>query len=134
MTPFKVVMVAALLQGASAVPAEAPTLLRPLQAGVILTADDFDGEPSMIDELVGLETRRFMPAGSVVRPTDIRAPILVSRNSPVRLQFAKGALAISAEGRALSSGALGESVRVMSLYSKKTLVGVVAGEGLVQVR
>lgn len=118
----------------SAAETHPPALARPVAAGEALTAGDFSGAAPSIAPLLGKEARRFLPAGAVVRVTDVREPVLVSRNSAVRMQFVKGPLTISADGRALSDGAFGESVRVLSLQSRTTIVGVVAGEGLVLVQ
>jgi flagella basal body P-ring formation protein FlgA len=109
-------------------------LLRAAPAGAVLTSADLSGEPARIEELIGRQMRRSLPAGAAVTPADVRAPSLVLRNKLVRVQFVKGALSISSEGRALSTGSLGESVRVMSLPSKSTIEGVVVGPGVVQVR
>ncbi len=112
----------------------APALVRAQAAGAILAAEDLSGDPATVALLSGKQLRRFMPAGAAIRPADVRAPVLVARNALVRMQFVKGALSISAEGRALSSGALGEEVRVLALSSKSTIAGVVVGEGVVQVK
>lgn len=130
---MKALFLIALMQGAGADSAP-PSLVRAQAAGAILAAGDLSGEPASIGELTGKQLRRFMPAGAVVRVSDVRAPVLVARNTLVRMQFVKGALTISAEGRALSNGALGEEVRVMALQSKSTIAGVVVGEGVVQVK
>jgi flagella basal body P-ring formation protein FlgA len=130
---MKTLLLVALMQGAVDTSAP-PTLVRAQAAGVILAEDDLSGEPASIGELTGKQLRRFMPAGAAVRSADVRAPVLVTRNTLVRMQFVKGALTISAEGRALSNGALGEEVRVIALSSKSTIGGIVIGEGLVQVK
>ncbi len=114
--------------------AEPLALARPVAAGALLSPLDFNGDARSTADFVGKEVRRFMPAGAIVRATDVREPLLVLRNTVVRMQFVKGLLSITADGRAMSSGAHGESVRVMSLQSRTTIVGVVAGEGLVQVQ
>lgn len=124
-----------LFQGAALPVADALTsaLMRPVAAGEILSADDIAGDATAVGALVGKQVRRHMPAGAIVRPADVRAPLMVTRNAIVRMQFVRGALKISAEGRALSNGAYGDSVRVMSLSSRTTITGVVADEGMVEV-
>lgn len=115
------------------VDAQTPTLIRPVAVGEILSTEDIAGDATAVGALVGKQVRRHMPEGALVRPADVRAPLMVTRNAIVRMQFVRGALKISAEGRALSNGAYGDSVRVMSLSSRTTITGVVADEGLVEV-
>ncbi|MDZ7628420.1 MAG: flagellar basal body P-ring formation chaperone FlgA [Parvularculaceae bacterium] len=122
----------ALIQGAATL--APPALTRSYAAGALLAAEDLSGDPSSIEKIAGKQLRRFMPAGAVIRAADVREPVLVSRNTLVRMQYVKGALLISAEGRALSNGALGEEVRVLALQSRSTITGVVVNEGLVQVK
>jgi flagellar basal body P-ring formation protein FlgA len=75
-----------------------------------------------------------MPAGAVLRNSDVRPPTLVVRNRPVRIDYAKGPLLISAPGRALSNGANGETVRVMNLSSRSIITGVVIDVDRVKVQ
>ncbi len=130
---MKALVLIAVLQAAGAAD-PSPSLVRAQAAGAILAADDLSGAPASITELTGKQLRRFMPEGAAVRMSDVRAPTLVERNSLVRMHFIKGALMISAEGRALSNGALGETVRVLALSSKSTVIGVVVAEGVVQIK
>lgn len=126
-------MIAVALLQLVAASADPPTLQRAAPAGAILDIQDMSGDEALIQSLAGKEARRFMPAGAIVRISDLREPLLVVRNRPVRVRFIKGSLSISAEGRALSDGALGESVRVMAPRSKLTITGVVVGKNSVAV-
>ncbi len=110
------------------------TLVRPLPAGSIVATGDVNEDGAPANSLIGKETRRFLPAGAALTAADVRAPTLVTRNTAVRMEFIKGPLAISAEGRALSNGALGDTVRVLNLVSKAVIFGVVVDRNLVQVR
>lgn len=142
---------AAAMQGVAHPPANhgasqatAPTgivALRALPAGSVVTAEDVrlvgPGGHSDVDALaaiVGKETRRLIPVGATLNDRDVRAETLVQRNGVVRMEFTKGALSITAEGRALSSGAHGEIVKVMNLESRVTVSAVVIGRGKVAVQ
>lgn len=133
---MKLAIAIALLQTVAnaSVETPAPSLLRALPAGAVLTPDDLSGDGAAIARLAGRQTRRYMPAGAAVHPVDVRKPVVISRNALVRLRFEKGPLSITAEGRALSDGAAGESVRVMALRSKAIVTGVVAEAGIVDVQ
>jgi len=124
----------AVIAAAISIPASGATLTRSLPAGAVITSDDVaDAEPDA-SVFVGKELRRYLPAGSVLRSSDLRPPTLVTRNRPVRLEYVKGPLLITAEGRALSSGAEGDAVQVINLTSRSVLTGIVIGADRVEVR
>jgi flagella basal body P-ring formation protein FlgA len=114
---------------------------RILPAGAVVTAADVrlkdPGNQSDVDALaamIGKETRRVIPEGSILSDRDLKAETLVQRNAVVRMEFAKGLLSISADGRALSSGAYGETIKVMNLDSRATVSAIVIGRGKVAVQ
>ena len=59
---------------------------------------------------------------------------MVERNDIVTLVYARHGLQISAEGRALSRGGVGDNVRVMNLSSRTTITGLVQENGMIEVR
>ena len=83
--------------------------------------------------VVGMEARVAIYAGRPIRLGDVGPPSIVLRNETVTLQFRRHGLEISAEGRALDRGAVGETVRVMNLASRQTLTGKVLSNGHVEV-
>ncbi|MBI4880474.1 MAG: flagellar basal body P-ring formation protein FlgA [Planctomycetes bacterium] len=82
--------------------------------------------------LLGCVARRDLRAGAPLRAGDFQPAILVRCSEPVTLLFSSGALRAEAFGVARDSGALGDPVRVENLTTRKTVVGRVAGPGLVQ--
>ncbi len=82
---------------------------------------------------LGLETRVAIYAGRPVLRADLGNPTLVQRNQVVSLVYLAGSLAISAEGRALSRGSEGETVRVINLASRTTVSGRIGPDGAVYV-
>lgn len=82
---------------------------------------------------VGLEARTTLYAGRPIRAEDLSPPAMIERNEVVRLSYRRGGLSISAEGRALDRGAVGDLVRAMNLDSRQTITGRVAGPGLLEV-
>lgn len=116
-------------------------LARNVPAGAIFAASDvrIDGGESdavraMLAAIVGKEAKRLLLEGAAVRETDFRSPTLVTRNGLVRVEFSKGPLTMSTEGRALSAGAAGETVKVMNLQSKTVVTAVVTARGKVLVQ
>jgi flagella basal body P-ring formation protein FlgA len=136
---------AALLLAAAALPeAEivVPVLDRPVEAGDMLALSDLVETPLApgaargalrLRDIAGMEAARRLPAGSIVRSSDVIRPQLVRRGEPVAITVRSGALVISTTGRALASGAAGAMVRVVTQSTSRTLEGQVEGPGAVRV-
>lgn len=97
------------------------------------TAQVLPGALSDPAQAIGREARVTLYAGRPIRPGDIGPPALVERNQLVLLRYRHGGLSITAEGRALDRGGLGERVRAMNLASRSTLTGVVAAPGEIDI-
>ncbi len=108
---------------------------RHLRAGTVLHASDLVSEDSAHDAfaaLVGMEVKRTVYAGAVINHSNIGPPTLIERNAIVSLEFERGPLLITTEGRALDAGAEGDMVRVMNLASKIILSAQVVGPNKVK--
>ncbi len=90
------------------------------------------GAVTSIGELSGMEARRFLHAGEPVRADDVRRPILVTKGSTVTMTFEAPGIVLTAVGRAMSEGGLGESVVVLNPASYRQITGVVTGPGQVR--
>lgn len=129
--------------GASPAPEGAKQVVvaaRPVRSGAILTPGDLKLAPaslggglSDLSAALGREARVTLFAGRPVRPDDIGPPTLIARNALVVLRYRRGPLSITAEGRALGRGSLGERIRVMNLGSRRTVTGRVTDDGAVEV-
>ncbi len=126
----------------SALPANADTVvaLRNIPAKTQITAADIVVESGTIagaatspEGVIGLETRVAIYKGRPIVPQELGSPTIVERNQIVPLTVSVGALAISAEGRALDRGGVGDSVRVMNTSSRTTVSGVIRADGSVSV-
>jgi flagella basal body P-ring formation protein FlgA len=132
-----------LASGAAVAPDAAPVavLVRAVERGELLTAADFDHEPRPVGRATGAvaapaaagrELVRALPAGSVVRASDLIAPRLVRRGEPVSITLRSRGLVIAAAGRALSAGGLGDLVRVVATTTNRTFDAIVEGSGTVR--
>lgn len=83
--------------------------------------------------LIGMAARRGLPPDRPVRRADIERPKLVERNAIVSIVYRVRGLVLRSSGRALGDGALGESVPVLNIQSKRTIYAQVAGPGEVSV-
>jgi len=148
MTPAQssfAIVVAGLLLVAAALPeveALVPVLDRPVEAGDQLATTDLVEMPLSANaargalrlrDIAGMEAARRLPAGSIVRRTDIIKPQLVRRGEAVIITVRNGPLLISTAGRALASGAAGATVRVVTQSTSRTLDAQVEGPGAVRV-
>ena len=84
-----------------------------------------------VTALVGRIARRGLRAGQPLAERDFERQMLVRRNEPVTMVFARGTLRAETFGVAKESAGLGDPVRVENLTTKKIVVGRVLGPGLV---
>ena len=137
---MKTLWLLALLSCAAPAAAETLVAARTLRAQTLVTPEDLmlgeavvAGALSDPAEAIGLETRVAIYSGRPIRPEDLGPPALVERNQIVPLTFRRGGLTIQTEGRALERAGVGDTIRVMNLASKSTLMATVARDGSVRV-
>ena len=113
---------------------------RVIPAQSVIVADDLTLVAAEIpdalaaaDAAVGLEARVTLYPGRAIRAADVGPRALVERNGLVALEYRAGALNIRAEGRALARATVGETVRVMNLSSRTTVMGRLDPDGVVRV-
>lgn len=85
------------------------------------------------NQLQGMLLKRSLPAGSPLNNEVLAHPQLVKRGQRVTLLAKNESLSIRITGDALSSGAIGDMVRVRNLASKRIIEGVVVAAGTVEI-
>lgn len=85
--------------------------------------------PSDAEAVIGLAARRPLRAGAAVGARDVSAPQVVKANETVTLTFESGGVSLALQAKALSGGAVGETISVQNVTSKKTVQAVVVGPG-----
>lgn len=95
---------------------------------------DVTGEPALRARAVGMQLRRPMRAGTPIRVADIAKPEFVSRDQSVTVIYQVPGIYLTTRGKAIESGAEGDTVSVLNLQTKRTLSGVVTGRGQVTVQ
>jgi flagella basal body P-ring formation protein FlgA len=93
-----------------------------VQAGIVTSMNDLDG----------MEARRVLRAGEPVRPDDVRKPILVTKGSTVTIVFNAPGITLTAVGKAMSEGGMGEAVTVLNPISYRQITCTVSGAGAVR--
>ncbi|HET7131725.1 MAG TPA: flagellar basal body P-ring formation chaperone FlgA [Gammaproteobacteria bacterium] len=116
---------------------------RAVQAGEVLGANDVVlderrsstlpyGYFSATAQLVGLTTKRTLPAGTVIVPAAVEQPTVVQRGAAVTLVSGSGSVLVRADGVALEPAKPNERVRVRS-RSGRIVSGVVEPSGEVRI-
>jgi flagella basal body P-ring formation protein FlgA len=90
------------------------------------------GTVTSANDIVGMQTRRLLHAGESVRLEDVRRPTLVAKGSTVTMIFEAPGITLTAAGRAMSEGGLGETVTVQNPVSFRQVSAVVMGPGQVR--
>jgi flagella basal body P-ring formation protein FlgA len=112
---------------------------RNIRVGAIVSASDIVA-PSDRDSLrraakfIGLEAVKTFYEGQPLDEKSLRPPTLVKRNAIVQMDYVKGPMSISAEGRALDQGGLGDRIRIMNLSSKRVITAIVTGADSVKAK
>lgn len=91
------------------------------------------GEAASRDRTLGMQLRRPMRAGTPIRVADIVKPDFVQRDQNVTVIYQVPGIYLTTRGKAIESGAEGDTISVLNLQTKRTLSGVVTGRGQVTV-
>jgi flagella basal body P-ring formation protein FlgA len=124
---------------------EVPVLARRVQRGETIQRGDLDfikmrrdavARNAVIDVagIVGKEPRRLLTVGQPLRAVDLQMPLLVEKENLVTLVLQNRNMLITAQGRAMESGAKGDVIRVVNTRSRATVQGVVVGPNRVTIQ
>jgi flagellar basal body P-ring formation protein FlgA len=90
------------------------------------------GTATAMDSIVGQQTRRVLRAGQSMRNDDVRSPIMVTKGTTVTMIFDAPGVTLTATGRAMSEGGIGDTVTVQNPASYRQISAVVMGPGTVK--
>ncbi len=91
------------------------------------------GEPASRDRVIGMQVRRPMRAGMPIRVADVVKPNLVQRDQSVTVIYQVPGIYLTTRGKAVDSGAEGDTVSVLNVQTKRILTGTVTGSGQVTI-
>lgn len=77
------------------------------------------------DQVLGKAARRVMHNGEVFRSRDLERPAMVTKGSIVTMVLKTPMMQLTAQGRALQDGAMGDVIKVQNPRSGKTVLGTV---------
>jgi flagella basal body P-ring formation protein FlgA len=121
-----------------------PVLSRPILKGDVVSANDISMERRRRSDIagdffldpakiVGNAARRALPRGTLLREGDIQRPEVVEKNATVTMFHEQPGIQLSMRGKALSGGAMGDTIQVMNLNSKRTVEATITGPNRVAV-
>jgi flagellar basal body P-ring formation protein FlgA len=121
---------------------DAVSVDHPVEHGEVLKTSDLvmikrtKSEAAVITDLraaVGLAARHQLQPGQPLHDVDLMKPMIISRNDNVTIIYEAPGLTLTLRGQAQESGALGDSINVQNIQSKRVVQGAVSGPGRVTV-
>jgi len=82
--------------------------------------------------LTGMQTRRMLHAGESLRGDDVRHPVVVAKGQTVTMIFSAPGVELTAMGRAMSEGGVGDTVTIQNPASYRMITATVSGPGTVR--
>ncbi len=124
--------------------AEVPIALRSINRGEVIDEGDFEwqsirgdisrqGYATAPDQVIGMAAKRGIKAGTPIRLLDLQPPVLVRKGGLVTIILKQGNMSLTAQGKSLDNGALGDTVRIVNSQSKRTIEATVDGPDRVSV-
>ena len=90
------------------------------------------GVPTKLDEVKGMQARRMLSAGQPFRGEDVRRPIVVTKGQTVTMEFNAPGVELTAMGRAMSEGGIGDTVTIQNPASYRMVSAIVTAPGTVR--
>tara|TARA_B100000470_G_scaffold55768_1_gene42078 strand:- start:135 stop:509 length:375 start_codon:yes stop_codon:yes gene_type:complete len=85
------------------------------------------------EDLIGMAAKRTITKNTPIRYAYIRKPILIKRGSLVTINLTTPAMRLTARGKALQEGSIGDTVQVKNMQSKQKIEARVTGVNKVAV-
>jgi flagella basal body P-ring formation protein FlgA len=85
------------------------------------------------EEALGKELRTSLKAGSILRKSHLKEPVVIKRNQEVEIIAQGRGFVVKTKGIALENGHPEEYIRVKNISSQRVIQAKVVGEGLVEV-
>lgn len=122
---------------------EATVLVRSLNRGEIIKPSDLtterrpkadiSGEFISAESAIGLAAKQPLRSGVALRPADLMKPEAVHRNDVVTITYEMPGILLTARGKALEAGSVGDIVGVLSIQSNRTVQATIIAPGRVSV-
>jgi flagellar basal body P-ring formation protein FlgA len=120
----------------------AVAVARPVNRGEVLKDSDLtvlrrpkgdSGALTDISTVVGLAARHDLRPDQPLRSADLMKPEVIARNDTVTIVYQAPGITLTLRGQAQEAGALGDTINVLNIESKRPVQGVVIAPGRVAV-
>ena len=91
-----------------------------------------NGTVTSLDGASGMEARRVLRAEDALSAFDLRHPVVVSKGQTITMTFDAPGVQLTAMGRAMSEGGIGDTVTVQNPASFRMINAVVTAAGTVR--
>jgi flagella basal body P-ring formation protein FlgA len=121
---------------------DAVTVTRPVERGEVIKASDLAvlrrpksdaGVLTGHDAVVGLAARHALRPGQPIAPADVMKPEIVQRSDTVTIVYEAPGVTLTLRGQAKDAGALGDTIGVLNMESKRVVQAVISGPDRVTV-
>jgi flagella basal body P-ring formation protein FlgA len=92
-------------------------------------------EPADWTAPYGLAAKRMLPANSIITAGmvgPVKPPVILKRNQAVLIKIDRGGLTVTAIGKTLQEGSVGEYIKVQNAASQRTIMAKVNEDGSVE--
>jgi len=86
-----------------------------------------------VEQVVGMQARRNLGTGVLIRNSDVVKPTLIRQNDTVSIIYSQSNIKLRTSGIALQSGAVGDNIKVKNESTGIVVHGSVVGKNLVEV-
>ena len=109
-----------------------PVLKNTRRAGDVIEADDIEWitQPALglrkdiatdARSVIGATPRKIVAAGNYIRLDDLTQPKMIARGDIVTMVYTHGGMYLTAKGKALEDGAMGQTIKVSNVGSNRQL-------------
>ncbi len=86
-----------------------------------------------VDQIIGRTARNNLNPGRLIRLTDTEIPVSIKRGQKINLIYKSGHLELTAIGRSMQDGRIGDVIRVTNGDSNKNLQGTILANNQVEI-
>lgn len=123
---------------------QVPVLARPVPQGQMIAERDLGSIELRADRvghtvitvaetIVGMTPARPIAAGQPISTQDIRRPVVVARNSTVTMIYSLPGVTLTAMGKAMDDGGIGDTIRISNVQSRNVVTAIVEGSDIVRI-
>lgn len=89
------------------------------------------GTVTKFSAVENMQARRMLRAGEPLRGSDVRRPVVVTKGQTVTMMFRAPGVELTAMGRSMGEGGIGDTVTVQNPSSFRMVSGLITGPGTV---